>query len=259
MQVVILCGGKGTRAYPYTEHVPKAMMTVGGAPILLHVMRLYAAQGHRHFILSLGYRKEVIVDYFRHKQLPWEVQFVDTGDETDTGGRIKNLAPILDEQFMATYVDGLSDVPLKDLLTFHGAHTGLVTVTTVPLVSQYGTVEAGKDGRISRFREKPVLRQHWINAGFFVFERKVLDQWQGDNLEREVLPALVEKNMVYAYRHDGFFKSMDTQKDQQEIDALSRGGKAPWRIPGDEAILPSSGGVVFRTSSEIARNLESSA
>ncbi|NLF30223.1 MAG: NTP transferase domain-containing protein [Planctomycetes bacterium] len=259
MQVVILCGGKGTRAYPYTEHVPKAMMTVGGAPILLHVMRLYAAQGHRQFILSLGYRKEVIVDYFRHKQLPWEVQFIDTGDETDTGGRIRNLAPILDERFMATYVDGLSDVPLAGLLAFHEAHGALVTVTTTPLVSQYGTVEAGKDGRIRRFREKPVLRQHWINAGFFIFQREALDHWEGDNLERDVLPAMVRKGLVYAYRHDGFFKSMDTQKDQQEIDTLCRGGKAPWRIPGDEEILSSQGGIVFRTFSEIARKMEPSA
>jgi glucose-1-phosphate cytidylyltransferase len=237
IQIVILCGGKGTRAYPYTEYVPKAMMTVAGAPILLHVMNLFSTQGHTRFILSLGYRKEVITSFFHNKKTPWEIQFVDTGEETDTGGRIRNLMPLLEDQFMATYVDGLSDVCLDSLIAFHNSHAGLATVTTVPLVSQYGSVEADADGRIRRFREKPVLRDHWINAGFFVFDKEVFNHWEGGNLEREVLPRLVGKGLAYAYRHDGFFKSMDTQKDQQEIEAMCRSGRAPWRRPGDEVLF----------------------
>jgi glucose-1-phosphate cytidylyltransferase len=234
MQVVILCGGKGTRAYPYTEYMPKPMMPIAGAPILLHVMRIFAAQGHTDFILSLGYLKEVIVDYFHNKDLPWNIQYVDTGAETDTGGRIRNLAHLLDDQFMATYVDGFSDIDLDKLLAFHNAHPGVVTVTSVPLVSQYGTIQMDGDGLINSFREKPVLRDHWINAGFFVFDKKAFDMWEGSNLEKDVLPRLVEQKQVYTYQHDGFFKSMDTYKDQQDIENMYRDGKTPWRVPGDE-------------------------
>jgi glucose-1-phosphate cytidylyltransferase len=228
MQVVILCGGMGTRAYPYTAQLPKPMLPVAGQPILLHVMRIYASQGHREFILSLGYGKEVILDYFDHKQLDWNIHYVDTGAETDTGGRIEKLRDMLGERFMATYADGLSDVPLDELLAFHSSHNGCATVTSVPLISQYGTIDFEQSGRIRAFREKPVLRQHWINAGFFVFDREVFDRWEGSNLERDVLPRLAEAGLMYAYRHDGFFKSMDTFKDQQEIDRLCRNARAPW-------------------------------
>ena len=138
MQVVILCGGQGTRAYPYTEYLPKPMLPLNGQPILIHVMELFAEQGHKEFILSLGYRKEVIIDYFAHKRLhDWDIQLVDTGDKTDTGGRIYNCRHLLRDTFMATYVDGLSDVPLDKLIAFHKSHGGLATVTSVPLRSQY--------------------------------------------------------------------------------------------------------------------------
>lgn len=240
MQVVILCGGKGTRAYPYTEYMPKPMMPIAGAPILLHVMRIFAVQGHTQFILSLGYLKEVIVDYFHNKHLPWDIQFVDTGLETDTGGRIQNLAHLLDDQFMATYVDGFSDIRLDKLIEFHNAHTGVATVTSVPLVSQYGTIQMDETGRIESFREKPVLREHWINAGFFMFDKAVFDSWEGTNLEKDVLPALVRKDLAFAYRHDGFFKSMDTYKDQQDIEMMYQNGETPWRVPGDDAHFDSS-------------------
>ena len=235
MQIVILCGGKGTRAYPYTEYLPKPMMPIAGAPILQHVMRIYAAYGHKDFILSLGYRKEIIVDYFHRKNLPFNIEFVDTGDETDTGGRIKNLAHMLGDRFMATYADGLSDVSIPKLLEFHENHGGLATVTSVPLVSQYGTISMDESGQILKFREKPVLEGFRINAGFFVFEKRVFENWEGSNLEKHVMPNLVKDGQIYAYRHDGFFKSMDTHKDQQEIERMYEAGEMPWRVAGDEA------------------------
>ncbi len=241
MQVVILCGGKGTRAYPYTDCLPKPLMPIAGTPILLHVMRTFAVQGHTQFILSLGYLKEMIIDYFFNKKLPWDIQFVDTGDDTDTGGRILNLKDMLDDQFMATYVDGLSDVRLDKLIAFHNAHSGVASITTVPLVSQYGTIEMDHTGRIDSFREKPVLREHWINAGFMLFNKRAFESWEGVNLEKEVFPAMVRKNLVYAYRHNGFFKSMDTYKDQQEIEDMYQAGTAPWRAEGDEVHFDASG------------------
>jgi len=230
MQVLILCGGMGTRAYPYTEYLPKPMLPVNGQPILIHVMRIFAEQGFREFILSLGYRKEVIIDYFYQKNLDWDIKLVDTGPETDTGGRIYNCRELLGETFMATYVDGLSDIPLDRLLHFHQSHGGLATITSVPLRSQYGTLECNDTGRINCFKEKPILREHWINAGFFVFDHKVFEHWEGSNLEKEVFPALLKKKLLYAYRHDGFFKSMDTYKDQQEIEQMYREGNIVWKI-----------------------------
>lgn len=231
MQVVILAGGSGTRAYPYTEYLPKPMMPVGGKPVVVRVMELYARQGFTDFILSVGYRKEVIVDYFQGRDTGWNVQVVDTGAQTDTGGRIYNLRHLLGETFMATYADGLSDIPLANLVDFHHRNGALGTVTCVPLRSQYGTVSIGPDQRITQFREKPVLREYWINAGFFVMNRAIFDHWQGENLERDVFPNLLAGRQLAAYRHDGFFKSMDTYKDQQELEALFASGGLPWLAP----------------------------
>jgi glucose-1-phosphate cytidylyltransferase len=228
VQVVILAGGRGTRAYPYTEYLPKPMMPVCGKPIVARVMEIFAAQGHTDFILSVGYRKESIEDYFATPRANWRVSVVDTGADADTGERIRRLRDLLNERFFATYSDGLSDVDLERLVAFHTAHNGLATVTSVPLVSQYGTIEADASGRVMAFREKPVLRSYWINAGFFVMEPTVFDHWDGNNLEREVLPALQRRGLLFSYRHDGFFKSMDTHKDQQEIEELFEQGQMPW-------------------------------
>jgi glucose-1-phosphate cytidylyltransferase len=234
MQVLILCGGKGTRAYPYTDYLPKPMLHINGQPILIHVMRIFAEQGHKEFILSLGYRKEYIMDYFDRKILDWDVQLVDTGDDTDTGGRIEKCKHLLGDTFFATYTDGLSDIPLETLIRFHQGHDGFATITSVPLRSQYGTLECDASGLISTFHEKPVLREHWINAGFFVFDHKVFDHWEGANLEKEVFPNLLQKKLLYTYQHDGFFKSMDTYKDQQEIEQIYQSGAVPWGIPKEE-------------------------
>jgi glucose-1-phosphate cytidylyltransferase len=231
MQVVILAGGRGTRAYPYTEYLPKPMMPVGGKPILARVMEIYARQGHLDFIISVGYRKEIILDYFENRQNDWNVTIVDSGDETDTGGRILACRHLLKDRFFATYSDGICDVNLAHLQAFHQAHDGLVTITSVPLVSQYGTIEADESGRIRAFKEKPVLRDYWINAGFFIMDSAVFDHWEGDNLEREVMPALQKRDLLYTYRHNGFFKSMDTHKDQQELERIYEGGNLPWLVP----------------------------
>jgi len=232
MKVLILAGGKGTRAYPYTDSMPKAMMPVNGRPILIHVMQIFVQQGFNEFVLSLGWQKDVIIDYFHQKNVDWDVQLVDTGVETDTGGRIEKCKHLLGDTFMATYVDGLSDVCLHSLIDYHRTHDGLATLTSVPLRSQYGTVVTDERGSITEFQEKPVLREHWINAGFFVFDKEVFNHWPGTNLERHVLPELARHKQIYAYKHDGFFKSMDTYKDQQEIEQMCQVGDMPWKKVG---------------------------
>ena len=227
LPVVVLCGGKGTRAYPYTRYVPKALMHVHGRPIVEHIMDLFAVQGFNDFVLSLGHLKETVFDHFtEQRDLPLigRIRMIDTGDSSDTGDRILNCRHLLGERFMATYADGICDVALDKLLEFHQSHDGLVTVTCVPLPSQYGTIEADEYGKVSRFREKPVLYNHWINAGFFVFDKAVFEHWEGHNLEQEVLPNLASKGLLYSYQHSGFFKSMDTQKDQQELEKLFAAG-----------------------------------
>lgn len=233
MKVVILCGGKGTRSYPFTEYFPKPMMPICGTPILVHLMRIYARQGFREFILSAGHRREIIEDYFHARFSEWSVEVIDTGDDADTGDRISRCADHVGETFFATYGDGLGDINLHDLLTFHKMNGGLGTVTSVPLRSQYGTVVSDARGKVCHFQEKPIVRDHWINAGFFVFEKRGFRHWYGHNLEVEVLPRLAAENLLYTYQHHGFWKSMDTSKDQQELERVYRAGEAAWerRVP----------------------------
>jgi glucose-1-phosphate cytidylyltransferase len=220
MQVVILAGGQGTRAYPYTQTIPKALMQIGGVPIVEQVMRIYASFGYREFILSCGYLKEAISEYFQDHCREWDVQCIDTGDKSDTGDRINNLRDILGPTFHATYCDGLGDVDLDALLEFHRAHAGVATVTAAPLRSQYGLMFPDEVGAVIGFEEKPVLPGFWLNGGFFVFDHSVFDMWEGHNLERDVLPALSRRHELYMYQHGGFWHSMDTYKDQQELDRL---------------------------------------
>lgn len=230
MEVVILCGGKGTRSYPFTEYYPKPMMPICGTPILVHLMRLYAKQGFKDFVLSAGHRREIIVDYFEGRVPEWNVKILDTGDDADTGERIRRCAPCLDGTFFATYGDGLGNIDLHGLLRFHKSSGSLATVTSVPLRSQYGTIRFTEDQRVKFFEEKPMIADYWINAGFFVFEKEALEFWEGQNLEREVLPGLARRGVLSVYLHDGFWKSMDTSKDQQEFEDiyLSSNGSIPW-------------------------------
>ena len=230
MEVVILCGGKGTRSYPFTEYFPKVMMPICGTPIIVHLMRIYAAQGFTNFVLAAGHRKEILQDYFDGRFREWKTTIVDTGAESDTGERIRLCAPYVGQTFFATYGDGLGNLDLQSLLDFHRNAGGLATVTSVPLRSQYGTVLFNEDRQVLRFQEKPVIPDCWINAGYFVFERQVFEQWKGHNLEKDVLPHLASRGVLHTYLHNGFWKSMDTSKDQQEMEEIhnGNGGKAPW-------------------------------
>ena len=225
LKVVILCGGKGTRSYPFTEYFPKVMMPVNGTPILVHLMRTYAAQGFRDFVLAGGHRIEMLYDYFDGRFQEWNVKIVDTGD------RIFRCGAHVGERFFATYGDGLSDLDLHALLANHKRYGGLATLTTVPLRSQYGLVVFGADDKVQRFEEKPLVADYWINAGFFVFEKAALEDWKGHNLEQDVLPDFARRGKLFVNRHKGFFKSMDTSKDQAELEKLCVGGTLPWVMP----------------------------
>jgi glucose-1-phosphate cytidylyltransferase len=236
-RVVILCGGKGTRSYPFTEYFPKVMMPVNGTPILVRLMRIYAAQGFVHFVLCAGHRKELLYDYFDGRFQDWQVEIVDTGADSDTGDRIRRCADYVGDTFFATYGDGLGNLDMHSLLEFHHQHGSAATVTTVPLRSQYGQVVSEPGGRVMHFAEKPVVEDHWINAGFFVFQKSVFELWDGANLESHVLPALADHGVLYSYRHRGFWKSMDTSKDQQEMERLSKSGTPPWTVGVGPALI----------------------
>jgi glucose-1-phosphate cytidylyltransferase len=203
------------------------MMPICGTPILVHLMRLYASQGYTDFVLAAGHRKEMLFDYFDGRFLDWNVQIVDTGEESDTGERVRRCAPYVGETFFATYGDGLGNVRLDELLRLHRRMGGWATVTSVPLRSQYGTVHFDGDQKVNRFQEKPVIRDYWINAGFFVFDKRAFNLWEGKNLEVDVLPNLARHGVLYTYLHEGFWKSMDTSKDQQEMEKVHNGAP-PW-------------------------------
>lgn len=228
MKVVILCGGKGTRSYPFTEYFPKVMMPVNGTPILVHLMRTYASQGFTDFVLAGGHRIEMLHDYFSGRFRDWNVKIVDTGADADTGDRIFRCADHVGERFMATYGDGLGDLDLHALLRNHERSGALATLTTVPLRSQYGLVVFDEAGKVQRFEEKPLVRDYWINAGFFVIEKRAFRDWTGHNLEQHVLPEFARRGQLHVNQHLGFWKSMDTSKDQQELEKLCEGGTVPW-------------------------------
>ena len=235
MKTLILCGGKGTRAYPYTTQLPKPLLEVAGAPVLRHVMDIYAGQGFTSFVLAAGFMADAIREFAAGTPDAWDVDVLDTGVDTNTGDRVLRSRDAVGDLFFATYADGLADIDLHALLQRHHEHAGAATLTTVPLRSQYGTVEYASDGQVSQFREKPVLGDHWINGGFFVFEQRAFDHWRGDDLEREVLPALGEAGELYVYRHEGFWRSMDTYKDALDLSALAVDGRCPWVPSGTRA------------------------
>jgi len=235
MRSLILCGGKGTRAYPHTVELPKPLLEVAGRPVLEHVMEIYARQGHTDFVLAAGYKAEMIEQFAAGLPSSWTVDVVQTGEDTNTGGRVLACRDLLGSSFFVTYGDGLGNIDLEQLLAFHTGHGGAATMTTVPLPSPYGTVDFDDSQRVLNFLEKPKLRDHFINAGFFVFEHRAFDQWAGEDLERDVLPALGSAGELYAWVHEGFWKSMDTYKDALELSALAEGTTPPWtgaeRVP----------------------------
>jgi glucose-1-phosphate cytidylyltransferase len=231
--VVILCGGRGTRLQEHTHAIPKALVEIGGRPILWHVMQLYASQGFADFVLCTGYLGEQ-VSAFAHAQAPADVRVrcIDTGLDTPTGGRIGLAAESLDETFCATYADGVADLDLHALLRFHADHGALATMTVVRPALPFGVTELDGDGRVVGFREKPRSEQ-WVNGGFFCLEPGVRARLHRDSvLEREPLESLAADGELRAYRHEGFWDCMDTYKDAVLLNDLWQAGEAPWKTWG---------------------------
>jgi glucose-1-phosphate cytidylyltransferase len=229
--VAILCGGRGTRLRERTETVPKALVEIGGRPILWHVIGIYAAQGFERFLLATGYLGEAVEAFVAAESWPDSVavECVDTGLDTPTGGRIARLSDRLDGgTFCATYADGVADVDLGALLGFHREHGRAATMTVVRPHLQWGVAELREDGSVIGFDEKP-RSERWINGGFFCFEPRAFDYLDADSvLEREPLVRLAAANELRAYRHEGFWDCMDTYKDAVTLNDLWASGEAPW-------------------------------
>jgi glucose-1-phosphate cytidylyltransferase len=232
--VVILCGGRGTRLQEHTQAIPKPLVEIGGMPIVWHVIQLYAVQGFRRFLLATGYRGELIERFVATHEWPdgVSVECVDTGLETQTGGRIKLLEERLSGEglFCVTYADGLADIDLEGLLKFHAGHGALASMTVVRPQLQFGVTELSDDGCVTGFREKPIS-EHWINGGFFCFGAGFLEHIQPDSvLERAPLERLAAAGELHARRHEGFWECMDTYKDAVALNDLWASGRAPWRL-----------------------------
>lgn len=253
MKTVILCGGRGTRIAEETQTRPKPLVEIGGRPILWHIMNSYASGGFSDFVLALGYKGEMVKDYFlnfrAHRsdlvvdllagevahsstvEEDWTVTLVDTGDETLTGGRLLRLRPLLepDGPFMLTYGDGVSDLDINELVEFHRSHGRLATVTAVRPPARFGAIQLEGD-QVRSFEEKPQTGEGWINGGFFVFEPGVFDYLVDDRtvLEESPLEELADSGQLMAFRHPGFWHSMDTLRDKESLEALWSGGRPPW-------------------------------
>jgi len=231
--VAILCGGRGTRLQERTHAIPKALVEIGGMPILWHVVRIYAAQGFRRFLLLTGYLGEAIEEFVSTTAWPepLDIECVDTGLDTPTGGRICLAADRLREgPFSLTYADGVADIDLAALGAFHRGQGGLATVTVVRPRAQFGVTQLDEEDRVMAFEEKPRLEQ-WVNGGFFVFEPGFLEYLEEDSvLENAPLRRLVADGELHAFRHTGFWDCMDTYKDAVTLNDLWSAGDAPWAV-----------------------------
>ena len=231
--VVILCGGRGTRLQEHTRSLPKPLVEIGGRPILWHVMRIYAAQGLRRFVLCTGYLGEQIERFVAEAEWPEtvDVECVDTGVATPTGGRVARVRDRVGEAgFCATYADGVADIDLAELTRFHRTHGALATMTVVRPELQFGVTELDGDGRVTGFHEKP-RSDHWINGGFFCFDAGVFDYLSESSvLEREPLEGLADDDQLRAFRHTGFWECMDTYKDAVQLNDLWAGERPPWKV-----------------------------
>ena len=230
MKVVLLAGGFGTRLSEYTHKIPKPMVEIGGKPILWHIMKHYAKYDFKDFYIALGYKGNIIRNYFKNKFSDWNIKFIETGKNTMTGGRIKRLTKFLsNETFMMTYGDGLSDINLNKLLKFHRKNKKLVTLTAVRPPARFGAIKL-KGNQVSYFKEKSKLDEGWINGGFFVMESKFLKFIKNDHtyLEREPLEKMSKKKQLAAFKHKGFWQCMDTLKDKIVLNKIWKNKKAPW-------------------------------
>jgi glucose-1-phosphate cytidylyltransferase len=253
VKAVILAGGMGTRISEESHLKPKPMIEIGGRPILWHIMKIYSHWGINDFVICLGYKgyviKEYFANYFLHmsdvtfdmaenrmtvherKAEPWKVTLVDTGSETLTGGRLKRVASYLDDEaFCFTYGDGVADVDIGKLIDFHRKHRRLATLTAIQPPGRYGAVLIDRT-RVTSFHEKPVGDGAWVNGGFFILERGVLEYIEGDatSWESEPLVRLSKKDQLRAYQHAGFWQAMDTLRDRNHLEELWQSGRAPWR------------------------------
>jgi glucose-1-phosphate cytidylyltransferase len=255
MKVVILAGGFGTRLSEVTDLIPKPMVKIGNKPILMHIMQHYADAGYTDFIIALGYKSEVVKDYFLNyaalssdftvnlssgeyiwlekKKLNWNVTLIDTGLESMTGGRLLRLKKYIgNEPFMLTYGDGLSNVDIAKLVSFHGDSGAIVSVTTVRPSARFGELEIDPiSSLVKSFKEKPQTAEGWINGGYFVIEPKFFDYLRDDStiLEREPLEELARQGGLAAYKHEGFWQCMDSMRDKKLLDDLWLSGNPPWK------------------------------
>ena len=253
MKVIILAGGFGTRLSEYTKIVPKPMVKIGPYPMLWHIMNLYSKYNHNEFLLALGYKSEIIkdyflalnsntcdfkvnlktgkVDYYSRSHLQWEVSLIDTGLNTKTGGRIKRLAEYIspNEEFLLTYGDGLCNINLDSLVRFHKENSAALTITAVKPPARFGELEI-KNNKLITFEEKFQLKQGWINGGFMVADKRIFDFIKGDEemFERKPLQRLIESELVSAYQHEGFWQCMDSKRDLDVLNQYWENGEAPW-------------------------------
>ena len=255
MKTVILAGGFGTRLSEYTDIKPKPMVEIGGQPILWHIMNIYSHCGFNDFVIALGYKGEVIKEYFLNyyslksdftidltngkanylhkKMMDWKVTLIDTGLNSMTGGRIKRLQKYIgDETFMLTYGDGVANVNINKLVEFHTNHGKMATITAVHPAARFGELVISKEQDVISFKEKPQITKGWINGGFFVLEPEFFDLIEGDStvLEEEPLERAAEAGELKAYLHDGFWQCMDTVRDRKVLEDLWGTGKAYWKV-----------------------------
>lgn len=256
MKVAILAGGFGTRISEESHLKPKPMIEIGQKPILWHIMKEYSYYGYNEFIICCGYKQHIIKEWFANYYLynsditfdftkqnameihsnvaePWKVTLVDTGLNTMTGGRIKRIQPYVgNETFMMTYGDGVSDINISKLVEFHKKHGKIATLTAVNVGQQFGVLDIDSSGSISRFREKNDSDGGVINAGFMVLEPGIFDYLEGDStvFERTPIERVAADGQLMAYRHDGFWQCMDTQRDRQKLEGLIASGEAPWMV-----------------------------
>ena len=232
MKAVILAGGYGTRISEESNIIPKPLIEIGGKPILWHIMKIYSTYKIDDFIICLGYKGEKIKEYFEQFDSKlWNIQLIDTGLDTMTGGRLKRIQDKIDNTFCVTYGDGVSDVNLNNLVTFHKEKKSLATLTAIHPPERFGVLNLSGD-YVTEFHEKHAGESSWINGGFFVFEPEIFDYLQNDStvLERAPLETLAKEQKLSAFKHNGFWHPMDTLRDKKHLEDLWTSEKAPWKI-----------------------------